>query len=210
LGEDAVGVAVGGDLFQGAEGDGLNLCVAGEGECLRGADEGAVSGAHQSGAGLELVGGEGEQDGGADAAAGGELVGADQRQQSVAESVVAALGGGAPVGLPVFGGGGSGEGVQDGEQCFGADGVQFAGDLSRSVGALLDGEVAAAVAVVFGGQGAVGVQGVEQAPRDHPQGARVVLSGLLDEEGFDGGVVLDGDRGREFVDGLDEHLGVGR
>jgi len=153
----------------------------------------------------ELVGAEREQDGGGDAATSRQLVAAQQSQQPVAQRVVAPLPSAAPVRFAVFGGGGSGEGVQDGEQRLGADRVQLSADLSRSVGALPDAQVTAAVPVTFGAERAVGVEGVEQSSGDHPQRPRTVLAGLRDEERLDGGVVLGGDGGRELVDRLGDH-----
>src|SRR4029079_44021 len=87
----------------------------GDPQGLRPADDAAVPGGGQTGAGFHLVEGEGEQDGGGGAAGVGQGAGAEEALSGVEQRVVSALSGAAPIRLPtVTVGGWAGEGVKDG------------------------------------------------------------------------------------------------
>ncbi|HEY8826986.1 MAG TPA: hypothetical protein VIM17_04430 [Jatrophihabitantaceae bacterium] len=156
----------------------------------------------------DLLCGHGEQDGGRDPAAVGQQIGAQQHQHRVLDGVVVALAGGARVARAVHGRDGPGQGVQDGKQRLGADRGQLAFHVTGAVGALPDGEVAAAGPVVFAGVGAVGVEGVADPVCDLGQQPRVELPGLLDQEVLHRVFVLGLYRRRQCVDGAGDDLGV--
>jgi hypothetical protein len=131
-----VGVAVGGDLTGSGQRHGHEAGVAGQGECLLDADEGAVAGAGESGAGCGLLLGHGEHDGGGDAVAGREFPGAQHREQRVLQAVVVALSRRAGITGAILDRCRFGHGVQDGQQGFGADRGQLGLEVGRAVAAL--------------------------------------------------------------------------
>lgn len=117
-------------------------------------------------------------------------------------------GGGAGVGRGVDDvGAGAGEvvagsycGVEGFQQCA-CFGVEVAAASAHAVGALcVDGQAAlsGAVGVV---KSAVGIDGVGDAGADGGDEVGVLGAGVVDEGGFDGGLLVGGDRG-EFVEGL--------
>src|SRR6185369_6409518 len=96
----AAGQPVAEDPAGVTEDDGHDVGLGGDPQRLRHADDAAVPGGDQTGAGFHLVEGEGEQDGGRGAAGVGQGAGAEQPLSGVEQRVVSALSGAAPIRLP--------------------------------------------------------------------------------------------------------------
>ena len=158
------------------------------------ADGAAVGGGGQPGAGSQLVQGHGDDDGGGGAAGVGQVPGLQEPVRGVVEGVVGALAGAAGVALPVA----AGWGVARESRMVSHAAVHAAVRSPRSragaVGAVVQGDVAAAVPVVVIGEGAVGVEVVTDTA-GQPGTCRGRVAGVGDQDGFHPSACVPASRG---------------